>query len=148
MRRFAAGLLAGAGMAGPRFAQQPSTITVAPSGAAMPGTPVGTALVTPAATPVPKAVPAAGAKVGTGPTRHPGAARPAGAAGAADRPEERGRAVPGDAEPVAVVLGPAAGPVERAARAVVAAGAVDDLDAGDLRAATASARRNRCGCGT
>jgi hypothetical protein len=58
-------------LAGPAVAQQPSSYTVAPSGAAMPGTPVGTAMIAPAGIPIPKAVPAAGARVGTGPTGIP-----------------------------------------------------------------------------
>lgn len=69
--RFAAAVLAGAGLAASAVAQQPSTYTVAPPGTAMPGTPVGTAMVAPAGTPIPKAVPAVGAKVGTGPTGIP-----------------------------------------------------------------------------
>jgi hypothetical protein len=76
MKRFAAGLLAGVALAGAASAQQPSTYTVAPSGAAMPGTPVGAAMVMPAGTAIPKAVPAAGAKVGTGPAGIPAALDP------------------------------------------------------------------------
>jgi hypothetical protein len=68
MKRFAAGLLAGAGLAGAASAQPPSTYTVAPNGAAMPGTPVGTAMVAPAGLAIPKAVPAAGTKIAPGPT--------------------------------------------------------------------------------
>jgi len=72
MNRFAAAVLGGGLAATPLAAQTPpSTYTVAPTGAAMPGTPVGTAMVAPAGSPIPKAVPAAGAKVGTGPTGIP-----------------------------------------------------------------------------
>lgn len=72
MCRLIASALAVAGLAGTAVAQgQPSTYTVAPSGAAMPGLPVGSAMVAPAGTPIPKAVPAAGARVGTGPTGIP-----------------------------------------------------------------------------
>ena len=71
MRSYTWAVLAGAGLAGPAAAQIPSTYTVTPPGTAMPGTPVGAAMVAPAGTAIPKAVPAAGARVGTGPTGIP-----------------------------------------------------------------------------
>src|SRR4051812_16689749 len=63
MRPLAAWALAGCGgaiLAGPAAAQQPPTTQ-------MPGTPVGTPLVQPVGTQLPRAAPSVGAPVGTGP---------------------------------------------------------------------------------